>query len=581
MIKCRECGHTADKFQLTCPKCKAEYSFTRLEIEDSLDEARSSMKKRDYAYSLEIYKALADMGVTEAEREYAALLESGNIAPRDPDEAMKYFFAAAKKNDPYSAYRYSKLAARTSDKASEFWLTYSALLGCKDAFLPAAEHYEDMADEETAGYYYALAADGNSTEAIVTMAKRYYSGTGVEKNDSYAKWYMDKLTIPPLYAIKLALKLRGAIAKMPPEPEFTSKNRIVRALIRDAKKYSLDSSHLFLAELLAKGGGADALYSLGVLYAEGVGGHRRMDDALSLLRLAVDKGSAEAAKYLGNMYTSGKLVERNIGTALNYYKRSAGLGEGSAYEIMGDMFAEGQSVEKNLAYAIELYELGMREGDANCRLKATRLRDKREELYNKAKSLENQNPDEAFECCAYSCSMGYLPAHKELARMFELGLGTQKNRRMAHLWYSMAVKGGDTDALYDLGRCYSRGIGVPFNFDKAIEILTKAKRYGSQQAESEMLRLLSSKKKNMIRSLFSNGVQLIYNKKFEAAFELISACAEVGYPEGSYVLGCMYEFGLGVKTSRTAAFECYNSAFDNGFRDPRQAYKLKILKMAR
>ena len=581
MIKCRECGHTAEKFQLSCPKCNAEYSLTRLDIEDALEEARAAMKKREYAYSLEIYRALADIGITEAEREYAVLLENGGIAPRDLDGAMKYFFAAAKKNDPFSAYRYSKLAARTSDKASEFWLTYSALLGCKDAFLSAAEHYEDMADEETAGYYYALAAHGDSTEAIVTMAKRYYGGLGVEKNDSYAKWYMDKLTIPPLYAIKLALKLRGAVAKIPPEPEFTSRNRVVRALIRNAKKYSLDSAHLFLAELLAKSGSADALYSLGVLYAEGAAGHNRIDDALALLRLAVEKGSAEAAKYLGNMYTAGKSVERSIKTALEYYNRSAGLGEGSAYEIMGDMFAEGKGVDRNLAYAIELYELGMREGDSGCRIKATKLREEREELFHKAKSLESQNPDDAFDCCARSCAMGYLPAHKELARMFETGVGTKKNRRMAHLWYSLAVKGGDTDALYDLGRCYSRGIGVHFNFDQAIEILSRAKRYGSQQAEAEIFRLMSSKKKNMVRSLFSNGVQLIYNKKFEEAFELLSACRELGYAEGAYVLGCMYEFGLGVQTSRTLAFECYNFAFDSGFRDPRQAYKLKVLKMAR
>ena len=581
MIKCRECGHTADKFQKSCPKCNAEYSFTRLEIEDALDEARSSMKKRDYGYSLDIYRILADIGVTEAEREYACLLEKGGITDRDLDAAMKYFFAAAKKNDPLSAYRYSRLAARTSDRASEFWLTYAALLGCKEAFLPAAEHYEDIADEETAGYYYSLAAHSDSTEAIVTMAKRFYGGIGVEKNDSYAKWYMDKLTIPPLYAIKLALKLRSTPSAIPPEPIFTSRDRVVRALIRDAKKYSLESAQLFLSELLAKSGGADALYSLGVLYTEGIAGVKRLEDGLALLRLAVEKGSAEAAKFLGNLYTAGKVVERNIGTALEYYKRSAGLGEGSAYEIMGDMFVEGRSVDKNLAYAIELYDLGMREGDAGCRIKATKLRSEREELFQRARSAEAHDPEAAFEYCALSCSMGYIPAHKELARMFEHGIGTKKDRRMAHLWYTLATEGGDTDALYDLGRCYSRGIGVQFDFDQAIEILTKAKRYGSQQAESEIQRLLSSKKKNMLRSLFSNGIQLIYNKKFEEAFELISACAEVGYPEGSYVLGCMYEFGLGVNTSRSAAFECYNSAFDSGFRDPRQAYKLKILKMAR
>ena len=580
MIKCRECGHTAEKFQLFCPKCNAKYSFSRLEIEDALDEARITIKKKDYAYGEEIYKALSDMGITEAEREYAALLENGTLGSKDLDGAMKYYFCAAKKNDPVSAYRYSRLAARTSDKASQFWLTYSALLGCREAFCRAAEHYEDIADLESAVYYYALAAHSDDTSAIVTMARKYYEGSGVEKNDSYAKWYMDKLTMPPLYALKLALKLRSAVAKMPPEPQFTSKSRVIRSLIRDAKKYSLDGAHLFLSELLAKGGGADALYSLGVLYAEGAAGDRT-DDAIALLRLASEKGSAEASRYLGDMYAQGKIVERSIKTAIEYYKHSAGLGEGAAYGIMGDMFAEGKVVEKNLAYAIELYSLGMREGDAGCRAKAQALTEKREEFFKKAKSLENQDPAAAFRFCAESCAMGYLPAHKELARMFERGSGTKKDRKMAFTWYTLAVKGGDTDAFFDLGRCYAYGIGTAFDFELALDSFSKAKRYGNLGADGEILRLLNNKKKSMVRSLFSKGVKLIYNKKFEDAFELLHASAEIGYPEGCYVVGCMYEFGLGVPTSRTNAFEFYNRAFDLGFRDPRQLYKLRILKMAR
>lgn len=581
MLKCKICGHTSNKFEPSCPQCKSSYTLTRIEIEDCLDEARSSMKRRDYEYSLLIYKTLADMGITQAEREYAGILERGAVVTRDLDGAMNYFFAAAKKNDPVSAYRYSKLAARTSDKASDFWLAYSALLGCAEAYIPAAEHYSDMGDEETAGYYFALAAHGDDTEAIVTMARRYYNGIGTDKNDAYAKWYMDKLTLPPLQALKLAYKLRSIRAEVAPEPEFTSRTRVLRSLIRDANKYSLHTAHLYMAELLAKSGTADALYSLAMLYADGVGGEVRIDDAVKLFEISMDKGSAEAAKHLGDMFASGKQVPRDVNRALKYYRRSAGLGEGGAYEIMGDMFAEGRMVDTNIAYAIELYEHGATEGDANCRSKALKLREEREELYRRAKTEEKLNADDAFELYGTSAAMGYLPAHKEVARLFELGIGTEKNRKMAFLWYGLAVQHGDTDALYDLGRCYSRGIGTHFDFDKAVEILTKAKRYGSKSAEEELERLLLNKKRSMVRSLFSSGVRLIYKRRFEDAFELISACASLGYAEGAYVLGCMYEFGIGTPTNRQNAFDSYNSAFAKGFRDTRQTYKLKILKMAR
>ena len=581
MIKCKVCGHTSLKFEAICPQCQSPLSLTRIEIEDCLDEARSSMKRRDYEYSLSIYKALADMGIIQAQREYAGILEKGAVVPRDLDKAMSYFYSGALKNDPTSAYRYSKLVSRTSDKASEFWLAYSALIGCAEAYLPAAEHYSELGDEETAGYYYSLAAHGDDTEAIVTMARRYYQGVGTDKNDAYAKWYMDKLTLPPLQALKLAYKLRSIRAEVPPEPSFTSRTRVLRSLIREAAKFSLSAAQLYMAELLAKSGTADSLYSLAVLYADGVGTEPRIDDAVRLFELSMDKGSAEAAKHLGDMFAAGKQVPRDVDRALTYYRRSAGLGEGGAYEIMGDMFAEGRMVDTNIAYAIELYERGAAEGDANCRSKAIRLREEREELYRRAKGEEKLDAESAFELCATSAAMGYIPAHKELARMFELGIGTEKNRNMAYRWYSLAVQHGDTDALYDLGRCYSRGIGTHFDFDRAVEILNKAKRYGSSAAEGELARLLNNKRRGMTRSLFSHGVRLIHKRCFEDAFELMTACASLGYAEGEYVLGCMYEFGIGTATNRQLAFNSYNSAFSKGFRDTRQTYKLKILKMAR
>lgn len=581
MIKCKMCGHTPDRFESVCPKCNNKYEFTRLEIEDSIEEAKRAMRGKEYEYAVKIYKTLADAGITEAEREYAAILEKGSLVPRDLDGAMSYFYNAAKKNDAYSAYRYSRLAARTSDKASEFWIAYSALLGCREAFPVAADSYSNMGDEETASYYYALAADANDTDSIVTMAKRYYNGTGTEQSEEYAKWYMDKLMLPPFHALKLAYKLRGVKPKLPPEPVFKGHTRIVRMLIRDAKKYKLDTAELYLAELLAKTGDPDALYTLGTLYAEGVGGKISAEDAVATLEKALAKGSADAAKYLGDLYVCGKIVPRSIDRALHYYRRSAGNGNGSAYEVMGDMFREGRMVETNIAYAIDLYDLGAREGDAGCRKKSTELHEERERYFAAARAAENTSPGDAFENYALSASMGYLPAHRELARLFENGIGTKRDRRSAFVWYKLAVEMGDTDAWYDLGRCYAHGIGTAFDFELAADALVQAKRYGSRAADAELTRIFENKKRGMVRSLFSTAVRLIHKKKFAEAIPLLETCSQLDYPDGNYVLGCMYEFGLGVETSRTSAFEYYNRAFDAGFRDSRQIYKLKILKMAR
>lgn len=581
MIKCKKCGHVAQKFEPVCPICKTEYTFTESEVQDALELARQSMKRRDYDYSLLIYKALADNGITEAEREYGIILERGSLVPRDLDCAMRYFGMAAKKQDPYSTYRYSRLARRTSDRASDFWLCCAAIYGSKDAFLPAAEYYSDTGDEETAHYYYTLAAYCDDTDAIVELAKRYYNGIGTEKDEQKAKWYMDKLTLPPLHALKLAYKLFKVKPRMPEEPHLSSRSRVLRQLIIDARRYELHETELYLTELYARDGSAEALCMLGSLYTEGRVCEVRTNEAIRLLGNALELGSAEAAKLLGDIYTEGRLTERNIDKALSYYQKSAGLGEGSAYEILGDMFYDGRLVSQNPAYAYDLYGLGAREGDENCKRKANRISLEREEKCRQAKEEEAHSPTTAFMLYALSCSMGYLPAHKALARMFEEGRGTKKNRKMAFTWYSLAAQKGDKDAYFDLGRCYAHGIGTRFDYAMAVENLTLAEKYGSKAAKEELTKLRENKKRGMLRSLYSLGVRLVYKRKFDEAISALTACAELGVKEALYVLGALYEFGLGVKTSRQKAFDYYNSAFDRGFRDPRQKYKLKILKIAR
>ena len=54
-------------------------------------------------------------------------------------------------------------------------------------------------------------------------ARIYFDGIGTPKAPEYAKWYMDKLRIPPIYAIKLAYNLRNVTSKEPLRE--SSKNR--------------------------------------------------------------------------------------------------------------------------------------------------------------------------------------------------------------------------------------------------------------------------------------------------------------------------------------------------------------------
>ena len=582
MIKCKNCGGLCDyKGESHCPNCHIEYTVTALEASDMMKEARLALKSRNYETVKENLHFLANRGVLDAEREYAAILEKGRIVPKDIDLASKYYLSAAKKNDGHSAYKYSRLLAKTDEKVSKFWLAFAAMIGATEAFPKAAEMYRHDGDENTATYYYAMAAACDDAHATVTMAKRYFNGIGVEPNINFAKWFMDRLTFPPIYAIRLKLALRQVEAREPNAPVFANRNAIIRRLLREAEKLGFHEARRKLARILAETSDPTALYSLGTLLAEGIGGEVEPEEAVAVLEQALAAGSSDAAKYLGDMFVTGKVVEQDIQRALEYYKNATSMGYSSAYEAMGDIFREGDLVPCNIAYAIELYKTGGNQGDENCRAKAMELIEQREALYSIAVREQENSPQEAFDALSLSAAMGYVPAHSELAKFYENGIGTKVNRQAAFFWYGFAVKKGDTSALYDLGRCFARGIGTAFNFNVAMDLLTKAVRFGSIEAKEELGRLMENKTKALSRQLFSKAMRLIYQQKYKDARSILEVCNRCGHAQGSYTLGCMYEFGLGGYTDREVAKTLYETAYKGKFRDPKNDYKLKILRMTR
>ena len=581
MIRCPACGHITEYTSPVCPDCGVRYKYDDKQIDEALEEISLAIESREFETALEGYHILADMGHTVAQREYATMLERGDIVAKDLDGAMHYFSLAALKNDPYSAFRYARLAERHSEETAGFWLHFSAILGCTQAYPVLADWLSRAGDEESANYYYALAAACDDTDAIVTLAKRYYNGIGAEKCDAYAKWYLDKLLLPPIHAIKMAYKLRGVKAEEPAAPALEDYDRMLRRLAIKAQKFGFKTAYHRLCQILSDRQDMQARMILGMLYADGVGTRQDTKQALDLLCSAASHGNAEAYKRLGDIYVEGKLVERDTDSALKHYKNAAALGMTNAYEVMGDIFCEGKLVEKNISEAIRLYELGAAEGHESARTKADALLTKREDFFSRAVAMEQIKPEEAFKLYAISTGMGYLPAYSNLARCFEHGIGTKKDRPRAFYWYETAAKEGDTASLYSLGLCYSRGIGVAFNFKKAIEILKKASAAGTAEANDEIKRLYENKKAHMTRAMYALGVELIYMGKFEDAQKALMLCMKAKHGKAIYTLGCLNEFGLGIPTNREIAFKLYEIAFDLKFRDPRAVYKLKILKMAR
>ena len=578
MIYCKECGYEGIYTGLNCSQCGARIRLDEREILELKKEVKAAKEAGEYETVVENLLILADMGDTVGEREYAKLLEKGSLVPRDIDLATDYFYRAAKKNDAISAYRYSRLVSRMNDAAGRFWLSFSAVLGCASAYLGAADNYAEIGKHEYANHYYYLAASGDDVDAIVKLATRYYNGEGIEQNESYAKWYMDKLTFPPLHAIKLAYKLRSV--KASEAPAIACKNYVgmIRELLGEARRSGFQTAEAYLNGLLSERGDTDAMCELAehLLFDEN---GKNPNEAIRVLTRAAAGGSARAYTMLGLVYRSGAVVPQNISLALDSFECAGKLGNAEAYELMGDIYHSKSYTGRDVAKAYELYELAAKGGVATADEKAATIRASREGYYYHATRDEDTDPERAFRGYAISAMMGCIPAMLKLAECYALGIGTKKDRSLAFEYYQKSVDAGLEEAYFPLGICYSRGVGVAFDFDKAVAHLTRAYKNGEERAKKELVRLYENKKRHFGNKLYSQAMRLIYQKKFAEAVKVLTVAIEFKHPKAVYTLGCLYEFGRGVACDKRYAYELYNAAEKLAFKDTRSKYKSNILRM--
>ena len=582
MIKCKKCGKEYSDSLDLCPDCVSEPELSKEDAERLLAQAEQLRSNNDFVGLVDIYKFLASAGIAEGEREFAQILERGTLVPRDLDASIKYYYSAAQKGDAISAYRYAKLVVGNEDRA-DFWLAFAAIMELKEAYADAYALYSRYRERATAAYYCSQLAEDGDDDAIIEMARRHLYGDGVEQNEKQAKWYIERIDRTPIHALKLYRRIQAIEGKSvrPRIPTFTERNRIMQRLMDGAKSLGYYRVLLLLCEKYRDIGAKDSTVFLAKLHIEGIEFEANVDLGLSMLEDAMTEGSVAAAKTLGDLYAEGEFVEKNDKIATHYYRQAAKLGGSGEYETLGDIFHSGELTEPDYAIALALYEKGAEEGDYNCQKKLKGMYEERERNYIEASRLERINPEEAFPLYKLSVDAGYLPAHARIGWYYERGIGTSVNRKAAYTHYKAAYDAGDKRAIESLGRCYARGIGVAFDFDKASELLQAAREMGSQSADRELFRIYENKKKHMLRSLYSTAMRLYYNKKYDLARSMLETCMQLGLPDATYAIGCLYEFGITTAPDRKIALRFYKKAYEQGYSDPRQYHKQSMLRISK
>lgn len=580
MIRCKKCGYRNPRYDTVCPECSTIYELTESECSELMAEAEKLLDRNDFIRAVNIYKLLASVGNRDGEREMALLLERGVLLPRDYEAAIQYYASAAVKGDAYSAYKHSRTLVG-NDSLADFWLAYSALMGCKEAYPDAFVLYSKYKERGTAAYYCSQIAEEEDTDAIIEMARRHLYGDGVEQDERMAKWYMERIDRVPLHALKLQRRLQAVAGRAvrPELPRFTEKNRIIEKLIAAAKKHGFNKVLLSLCQLYAENGTKNSGVFLALLHIEGIEFQQNVELGISMLEDAVREGSVIGSKLLGDLYAGGEYVDVDNRKAVHYYRQAAALGGEGEYESLGDIFHHGGITEPDYALALSLYEKGAEAGSFGCQRKLNMMHEERERFYIEATRLERSAPDEAFILFKKSVEAGYLPAHARIGWYYERGIGTRVDRKAAFNHYKAAYEAGDKRAIESLGRCYARGIGTAFNFDKASELLSVAREMGSHSADRELFRIYENKKRHMIRSLYSTATRLYYQRKYDVARSMLEVCMQLGLGEATYSIGCLYEFGITTEPDRKTALRFYKKAYEQGYSDPRQYHKQSMLRI--
>ena len=293
----------------------------------------------------------------------------------------------------------------------------------------------------------------------------------------------------------------------------------------------------------------------------------------------VSDGDAEAERLLGLIFLDGSGVKKNVNEGFRLLRQSASRGDSISECDYGFCFHTGQGTHFDASEAFRHYSrsamLGCAKGSNNagfCLYNGEGTKADKKRAVNFFETAANGEVPEGL------CNLGYC---------YEYGEGVDANPRKAAEMYKRAAELGNAHAMYNFGRCLATGIGVKKDDKKAVEYFRKAAEKHDEFGELYFnLMLFKGRgiKKNEqaaaayfqraaisgnphaqcyfgIALEFGKGVQLDVDKA-SAQFRL---SADNGDPHGQFCLGELFLNGNSVYQSNEEAARLFKLAADNGY----------------
>lgn len=327
---------------------------------EAFARAAAELKSRNYSEAAELLRGPADAGNSEAQNMLGALYQGGLGVPRDINEAIRLYVAAAQAGnrdamanlggvyesgnwgipqDVAEARKWYKLAARLGHKEAKAELERIAILSAprkmaaKKTTAMAPPSGNVSADEALSRYRAAkahsdysaefrwaqTAADAGSPEGKYLLSTDYDNGIGVEKDADKGLALLREAADGGYYRAEYLLAYKSFIGLgMPRDVESA------RALGEKAFQQALP---------LAQSGDKDAQWLVGRMYGDGLGGvqdpvegRKWLAKAVAQARVAAEKGDAQAAAVMEFAYRAGWGVQQDSTQANAWLKKEIEYG---------------------------------------------------------------------------------------------------------------------------------------------------------------------------------------------------------------------------------------------------------------
>ncbi len=194
--------------------------------------------------------------------------------------------------------------------------------------------------------------------------------------------------------------------------------------------------------------------------------NNELKQAVPLLQQAAEKGSAEAQYQLALLYAGGRGVKQSPQLAGKWLQSSAEQGFAEAQYQLGVMYAEGKGVPEDPSMALQWLKAA-----------APSLPAAAERLKQLQHMLRTRYTNDFYQSLG-AAEQGDKLSMFKLAVMYQEGIGTAPNLKLAREWLIKAAEANVADAQARLGVQYYHGGVVDQNYEQAEYWLTKAAELG-------------------------------------------------------------------------------------------------------